>query len=46
MLLNLSDEVMLEVAKEAGAVEVWAKLESLYVTNGMNYRLYLLRRMH
>jgi len=39
ILLNLSDEVLLEVAKEEDAAALWAKLQALYVKKGLNNHL-------
>ncbi|KAL3751810.1 hypothetical protein ACJRO7_012617 [Eucalyptus globulus] len=45
ILLNLSDEVLIEVAEEEDAAALWAKLQALYVKKGLNNRLYMLKRM-
>ncbi|KAI6673870.1 hypothetical protein NL676_001776 [Syzygium grande] len=45
ILLNLSDEVLIEVVEEKDAAALWAKLQALYVTKGLNNRLYMLKRM-
>jgi len=36
ILLNLSDEVLIEVAQEEDAATLWAKLETLYLMKGLN----------
>jgi len=45
ILLNLSDEVLLEVIEEKDAAALWAKLQALYVKKGLNNRLYMLKKM-
>ena len=45
ILLNLSDEVLIEVVEEKDVAALWAKLQALYVTKGLNNRLYMLKRM-
>ena len=41
IILSLGDKVLRQVSKEKSAVEVWAKLESLYMTKSLVNRLYL-----
>jgi len=44
ILLNLSDEILIEVAEEKDAATLWAKLQALYVKKGLNNRLYMLKK--
>lgn len=45
ILLNLSDEVMIDMAKEKDASALWAKLEALYLIKDLNNCLYMLKMM-
>lgn len=45
ILLNLSDEVLIEVGEEKDTAALLAKLQALYVTKGLNNRLYMLKRI-
>jgi hypothetical protein len=41
ILLSLLDGVLREVADEETAIELWKKLESLYIKKSLTNRLYL-----
>lgn len=43
--MSLGDFVIREVAKEKTVVELWAKLENLYMTKFLANRLYIKKRM-
>ncbi|WVZ11552.1 hypothetical protein V8G54_016082 [Vigna mungo] len=44
-ILCLGDKVLREVAKEKTAAEIWAKLESLYMTRSLAHRLCLKQQL-
>nr|KYP63309.1 Retrovirus-related Pol polyprotein from transposon TNT 1-94 [Cajanus cajan] len=46
ILLSLGDEVLREVAEEKTAMEIWKKLESLYLKRSLANRLYLKKRLY
>ena len=43
--LCLADKVLREVADEDTVVDLWLKLESLYMTNSLTNKLYLKQRL-
>ncbi|WVZ05356.1 hypothetical protein V8G54_018702 [Vigna mungo] len=45
IILCLGDKVLREVAKEKTAAEIWAKLESLYMTRSLAHRLCLKQQL-
>ncbi|KAH9725257.1 hypothetical protein KPL70_007804 [Citrus sinensis] len=45
IILSLADSVIKEVAKEPTVVDLWAKLESIYVKKSLANRLYIKMRM-
>ncbi|KAH9650014.1 hypothetical protein KPL70_026198 [Citrus sinensis] len=45
IILSLSDLVIREVSKEKTMAELWAKLESLYMTKSLANKLYIKKRM-
>ncbi|WVY92910.1 hypothetical protein V8G54_031998 [Vigna mungo] len=45
IILCLGDKVLREVAKEKTATEIWAKLESLYMTRSLAHRLCLKQQL-
>ena len=46
IILCLGDKVLRQVSKEKSAAEVWAKLESLYMTKSLVNRLYLKQALY
>ncbi|KAH9650266.1 hypothetical protein KPL70_026310 [Citrus sinensis] len=45
IILSLADSVIREVAKEPTVVDLWAKLESIYMKKSLANRLYIKKRM-
>ena len=43
--MSLGDSVIREVARERTVVDLWAKLERVYITKSLANRLYIKKRM-
>ena len=46
IILSLGDKVLREVSKETPAARLWTKLESLYMTNSLENRLFLKKKLY